>query len=401
MENSLNLVPENPILDRQRLSILFFFLLRISAIVLVGGLFRITLYHWHSTEEVIDTLTGIIGHWPESGPSSTTSTIALVGGFAISTLISEDLTCISAGLLVSKGQIAFLPATIGCLAGIFVGDLLVFISGRIFGRTMLHRRPFRWFVSDYRVDRASDWFRRRGMAAVFISRFVPGMRVPTYFAAGMLRTNFKKFTIFFLVAASAWTPLLVGTSAEFGDQAFRSSILSRQSQWLTAVLILLFFASCLRFGMRLTSFRGRRMLVSRWRRITRWKFWPLYVFYAPIVVYIAYLCAKFRSLTLFTCVNPGIPASGFVGESKSQILRQLSLTSSGRRFVARFRMIPATLRVEQRIEWATRFMTFQRLDFPVILKPDMGQRGEGVAVIRSHGELSQFLTDVVGDTIIQ
>jgi len=54
------------------------------------------------------------------------------------------------------------------------------------------------------------------------------------------------------------------------------------------------------------------------------EFWPPFVFYyPPVVAYIAYLGIRFRSWTLFTAANPAIPASGFVGESKSEILQHL------------------------------------------------------------------------------
>src|ERR1051325_5693035 len=64
-------------------------------------------------------------------------------------------------------------------------------------------------------------------------------------------------------------------------------------------------------------------LRRHWRRLTRWEFWPPYLFYPPVVAYIFYLGAKHRSMTLFTAANPAIPAGGFVGESKHEILQNL------------------------------------------------------------------------------
>ena len=69
--------------------------------------------------------------------------------------------------------------------------------------------------------------------------------------------------------------------------------------------------------------RWRRNLVGRVRRWSRWEFWPPYLFYPPVIAYIVYLGIKFRSWTLFTAANPAIPAGGFVGESKHQILDNL------------------------------------------------------------------------------
>src|SRR5437667_125930 len=43
---------------------------------------------------------------------------------ALATFISEDLTCIATGLLVTQGKVSFIPGTLACLLGIFIGDLL-------------------------------------------------------------------------------------------------------------------------------------------------------------------------------------------------------------------------------------------------------------------------------------
>src|SRR5262245_63162472 len=64
------------------------------------------------------------------------------------------------------------------------------------------------------------------------------------------------------------------------------------------------------------TYRNRRLILSSWRRLTRWEFWPPSAFYPPMVAYLAYLMAKHRSLTLFTAANPAIMGGGFIGESK-------------------------------------------------------------------------------------
>ena len=35
--------------------------------------------------------------------------------------------------------------------------------------------------------------------------------------------------------------------------------------------------------------RARRKLIGRWRRLSRWEFWPPNLFYPPVVGYIVYL----------------------------------------------------------------------------------------------------------------
>lgn len=317
---------------------------------------------------------------------------------AASTLVSEDLTCIGAGVMVAQARIDFVPAALACFLGIFIGDVLLFLAGRYLGRPALVRAPLKWFVRSADVERSSAWFNRRGIAVIAASRFLPGMRLPTYFAAGLLNTNLFQFSFYFLLAATLWTPLVVGLSSVLGAGVIKSALVARQNALVQVALagVLLYPAG--KLVMRSASYRGRRLLVSSWRRLTHWEFWPMWVFYPPVICYVLYLAVKHQSLTVFTAANPAIPASGFVGESKLGILRGLS-TSNG--YIARSSLIEASLDRESRSLAAKRFMDECDLTFPVVLKPDQGQRGTGVAVIRSNEESDRYLSNSPVDTIIQ
>ena len=318
--------------------------------------------------------------------------LALFFLLAAATLVSEDATCVAAGLLVAKGDASFAVAAGGSLFGIFFGDVLLFLAGRFVGRPALRVAPFKWFVRAGEVARSSDWFERRGPAVILLSRFLPGTRVPTYFAAGLLETSFLKFSLYFLIAAAAWTPLVVGLAATLGAGAGT----------LTRLLLAGGAAYALvRVALRLASLRGRRLLVSRWRRLVRWEFWPPYVFYPPVVVYVLLLGIRHRCLTLFTCANPSIPAGGFVGESKLDILRGLSSSPRSRPHVALATRIDSSLDPAGRIRAARLFMEEHGLGFPVVVKPDAGQRGEGVRVVRSDRELGEVVRGDARDLLVQ
>src|SRR5919106_6729028 len=121
--------------------------------------------------------------------------------------------------------------------------------------------------------------------------------------------------------------------------------------------------------------RRRRLLLSRWRRSTRWEFWPAWIFYAPLVPYLGYLAAQYRGMTTFTAANPAIEGGGFVRESKFDILQGLAGASE---YVARSALIRADRPLRQKIAAARRFMATHDLSYPVVLKPNVGQRGSGV-----------------------
>ena len=143
-------------------------------------------------------------------------------------------------------------------------------------------------------------------------------------------------------------------------------------------------------------FRTRKLLTSKIRRAIRWEFWPMSVFYVPIVVYILWLSLKHRGLS-FLSVNPGFIMSGLVGENKAHTLKQLI----GSEYLAKFDIITLAESSEQRVIHAQQFMSEQKLVYPVVLKPDFGQRGQDVAVIRSDQQLQQYLDSIKGDVLIQ
>jgi pimeloyl-ACP methyl ester carboxylesterase/membrane protein DedA with SNARE-associated domain len=324
--------------------------------------------------------------------------IVLMMLIAASTLVSEDLTCIGAGVMVAQGRIGFVEAAVACFLGIFIGDVLLFLAGRYLGRPALARVPLKWFVRQEDVERSSKWFNRRGLVVIATSRFVPGMRLPTYFAAGILNTNLFRFSVYFLLAATVWTPLLVGLSNVLGAEVIKSALLARQNALLQIAFAGIVVYLAVKLAMRTATYRGRRLLVSNWRRLTRWEFWPMWAFYPPVILYVLFLALKHRSLTVFTAANPAIPASGFVGESKIDILRGLSRSNG---YSARASIIDESLDLNSRIDVAKRFMIENGLGFPVVLKPDQGQRGTGVAVIRSAEERDRYLSTAPVGTIIQ
>src|SRR5215831_16393305 len=94
-------------------------------------------------------------------------------------------------------------------------------------------------------------------------------------------------------------------------------------------------------------YRVRRRIVGQWRRFLTWEFWPPYLFYPPVVAYIAYLGIRFRNWTLFTAANPAIPAGGFVGESKYQILGKLDRVPD---FMLVSSALPETMRIRMAMD---------------------------------------------------
>lgn len=296
---------------------------------------------------------------------------------ALATLISEDLASITGGLLASQGRLSYLTVTVACGVGIFVGDIALFLAGRTLGRAALRRRPLSWFVDATRLEHASEWFRRRGAIVILASRFTPGTRLATYLTAGVLRTPWWTFVGWFALSVALWTPLLVGAAMFFGTRLERFLERGLPALILSALLLVVVVRSLV---VPALTHRGRRRLVGRWRRLTRWEFWPAWAVYPPVIVWILIEGLRRRGLTWFTACNPGFPnASGLIGESKAAILRLLPTDDP--------RVPPWTViepgGIEERLRAVQLFLRDHHLDYPVVLKPDVGERGQGVHICRN------------------
>ncbi|MBE79513.1 MAG: hypothetical protein CL670_10195 [Balneola sp.] len=136
----------------------------------------------------------------------------------LSTLLSEDLACIAAGLMVANGLIAFWPAAIAAVAGIFMGDFSLYFAGRLLGNSIFTIPPFKWLVKKENVYSAEAWFEKKGPVILVLSRFIPGSRFPVYMSAGILKTSFWKFLIYFGLTALLWTPTFVWFSVFAGSE---------------------------------------------------------------------------------------------------------------------------------------------------------------------------------------
>lgn len=330
---------------------------------------------------------------------------------AAATLVSEDLACIGAGLLVARGSLPWLPGMAACMAGIFLGDLMLYAAGRLAGRPAASIAPVRWLVGPDDLERACRWFAERSAALVLWGRFVPGTRLPTYVAAGVVRLPFPVFALWALVAACAWTPLLVGATALFGEAAaaWTGTPPDRVLPWLGAMGLAVLVG--LRVALPLATASGRRRFARRWDRLRRWEFWPPWLFYLPVAAWFLGLAVRHRSLTLFAAANPGIePFGGLVGESKFGILSALehgqaasagAEQSGGADRVAKTRrLLPAGLEPGQ-LQAAASEAVADVGGFPVVLKPDVGERGAGVSVVRDAEALAKRLACADRPLIVQ
>lgn len=310
---------------------------------------------------------------------------------AIATFVLEDPTTVTCGLLVAEGRMAFTTALVGLTLGIAIGDLGLYTVGRFVGPTTLS-----WgLMSQDRLDRAKRWFDRNLVVAVLLSRFLPGTRLPTYVGAGILQASVVRFLGAALVASLMWTYLLLTAAAKIGEAVL--PLLGRFKWPVAAAFILLLIIAQRRAAKRLAADPAGNRPPSA-PIASAFEFWPPALFYIPVGVYYAWLSLRFRSFTLPTAANPSIYSGGLIRESKSQILSLVP--EPHRQWLARYTRFPAREAggsLEQAVSDALNFIQKAGISFPLVAKPDAGQRGAGVQRLRDTDELREYLRDFPSD----
>ncbi|MFO7800511.1 VTT domain-containing protein [Rhodohalobacter sp.] len=182
------------------------------------------------------------------------------------TIFSEDLSVIAAGLLAAAGIFPFMYAVLSCFLGILIIDTNIYWLGKKVGNPILKRVPFKWMIKEEDLNRAQNLYDMYGMELLFVARFIPGARFPTYFSAGLLNSKFKTFFTYFALSVAIWTPLLVGITVLIGQPMLQYlTVYQDYAIWILIVTILLIYL-IFKVGIPLTTVRGRRRLLVKWSR---------------------------------------------------------------------------------------------------------------------------------------
>jgi membrane protein DedA with SNARE-associated domain len=362
---------------------------------------------------------------------------ALLASTAIILLsfISEDAATISSALSVFGGPITWQLGFAACFAGIWLGDLGLYSLARCFGKPILKSRWIARFADSAAIERSQIKFNNHAPLALLASRFVPGTRLPTYVAAGLLSMPVTQFAAVTAFGALLWIGGIFAIVKLLGIRALgwfgfvQNKVAIAVLIALVAFLVLgvfkisgrtlAFWSAALlrRFSFALpspasnaTSFvplslkapehwrtpkRQAYIFVRRW---TRWEFWPAWLFYIPVGVYYAWLAIRHRGLSVPTSANPGIVAGGFIGESKLEILDELRRTAP--QFTADAFLVEGQT-TSDRLLCLDRLCRKHEITLPFILKPDVGQRGNGVRLCRSMRSALEYLGTVDAPVIVQ
>lgn len=116
------------------------------------------------------------------------------------------------------------------------------------------------------------------------------------------------------------------------------------------------------------------------RKISEFEYWPAWIFYAPFVPYWIWKSIQSLSFSYFCKVNPGVEFGGFLNYSKFEILNQIP---------EKFKPETHFIKNKSHIK---KILPNEELDgaFPFIVKPDFGERGRNVELIKNETDWENY-----------
>jgi membrane protein DedA with SNARE-associated domain len=157
--------------------------------------------------------------------------LLVLGGLGLP--VPEEAPIVLAAVLSRGGKMWWPPALAACLAGVLLGDFVVYFLGFIYGEKVMSLRPTRKFLSPAREAQIKGYFHRHGFKILVLGRFAVGFRTGAYLTAGILKLPPLKLFLTDLFAASLSTLLFFGLGYFFAHQIETS--FDRVKNWLTAI----------------------------------------------------------------------------------------------------------------------------------------------------------------------
>ena len=133
--------------------------------------------------------------------------VILLGAVFIITPVPENSLLFLAGAMVVNHQVSLVWVLGASIAGAYVGYDLNYWTGRLFSLAVC-RRFCPHILHAKNIEKTRALMERFGPASVVISRFIPAVNLPPFFA-GLDSMDYRRYVIANIVGAALWCSVTV------------------------------------------------------------------------------------------------------------------------------------------------------------------------------------------------
>jgi membrane protein DedA with SNARE-associated domain len=155
-------------------------------------------------------LTLFVEHWGYAAVSA----IVLLGSVGLP--VPEETILTLAGYLVWRGDLSLPLVVVVGVVSASLGDNIGYWVGRRFGSDALRRYRTRLWLAPAALDAGERFLRTHGAPAIFVARFIPGLRFTAGPISGISRVSAIRFFIANVLGAMCYVPAVVGIGYAIG-----------------------------------------------------------------------------------------------------------------------------------------------------------------------------------------
>jgi membrane protein DedA with SNARE-associated domain len=137
-----------------------------------------------------------------------------------------------------------MPGVIGVIlagaVGSWVGATIMYWGSRLAGRPLVMRYGRFVRISPEKVAAAESWAAHYGSFGIFFSRLLPVVRHLIGIPAGIVRMDFRFYSLYTFVGSMAWCSVLAWVGVQAGqDEALMRGDLRRVTVWVIGAFVVL------------------------------------------------------------------------------------------------------------------------------------------------------------------
>jgi membrane-associated protein len=154
--------------------------------------------------------------------------------FVLDLIVPGEVAMVLGGAVLAEQDTPIVAGMAAAAIGAILGDSLSFLAGATLGTRLVERWSYLQRHAGPSIERAREYFGRRGGIVIVVGRFVGALRAVVPFVAATSGMSYKRFLWFDVPAAIAWGCLTVGLGAAFGRPIARA--IDRLDWWTTIAL---------------------------------------------------------------------------------------------------------------------------------------------------------------------
>ncbi len=140
----------------------------------------------------------------------------------------------------ASGKFSVTGIVIAGTIGSWLGAAIMYWAARLGGRRLLERYGSYVLLPPAKIAGAERWAAEYGSMGIFISRLLPVVRHLIGIPAGIVRMDFRMFSIFTLLGSAIWSGVLCWVGIKMGqDEQLMRGELRRVTLWVAGAMVIL------------------------------------------------------------------------------------------------------------------------------------------------------------------